>query len=179
MVYRGIAIPTSRLILVATTLHAQRAELEDRDRFADAIDADVAPDWPPPLNDESTMRWVMDYMNANPGHDGWTKWYFLLSRPDGRALLIGNGGFTGAAGEDGTVEIGYSIVETHQRRGYAPEAVRALVAWAFAHSHVKRVIAHTLPDLTPSIRVLEKCGFRFVGDGSEEGTIRYELFPPR
>jgi RimJ/RimL family protein N-acetyltransferase len=118
-------------------------------------------------------------MREHPHDEGWTKWYFLLSRPGSRAVLIGNGGFTGAPSEDGTVEVGYSIVVTQQRQGYAPEAVRGLAAWAFAHPNVRRLVAHTLPDLRPSIRVLEKCGFALVGDGVEEGTIQFELLPPR
>ncbi len=177
--YRRIVVPTPRLILVAATLDVQQAEFDDRHQFASRLNADVPPDWPPQYSDEASMRWVLDYMRAHPDHDGWTKWYFLLSRPGGRAVVIGNGGFAGAAGDDGTVEVGYSIVEAHQRQGYAPEAVRGLVAWAFAHMHVKRVIAHTLPELKPSIRVLEKCGFVFAGDGTEAGTIRYELFAPQ
>jgi len=40
---------------------------------------------------------------------------------------------------------------------------------------VQRVIAETLPELTPSIGVLRKCGFRPVGEGSEPGVIRFEL----
>ena len=40
---------------------------------------------------------------------------------------------------------------------------------------VQRVIAETLPELTPSIGVLGKCGFRFIGDGAEPGVIRFEL----
>jgi RimJ/RimL family protein N-acetyltransferase len=39
-------------------------------------------------------------------------------------------------------------------------------------------VAHTFPELTPSIRVMEKCGMVFAGHGPvEDGmqTIRYEL----
>lgn len=51
--------------------------------------------------------------------------------------------------------------------------------WAFSRQEVRAVIVHTLPDLTPSIRVLEKCGFLFVGKGPpEEGTIRHEKGSP-
>lgn len=177
--YRKIAVPTPRLVLVAATLDLQQAELEDRSRFAAYLDAEIPVDWPPQYNDEASMRWVLDYLHAHPDHEGWTKWYFLLSRAGGHPTLVGNGGFTGAPSYDGTVEVGYSIVETHQRQGYAPEAVRGLTAWAFAHASVKRLIAHTLPDLRASIRVLEKCGFAFIGNGVEEGTIRYQLLPPR
>jgi RimJ/RimL family protein N-acetyltransferase len=176
--YHRISIPTSRLVLVAVTLDMQVAELEDRSRFATHLDADVPVDWPPPLNDEASMHWTLNYLREHPRDEGWAKWYFLLSRPGGRPILIGNGGFAGAPTDDGTVELGYSIMESYQRQGFAPEAVRGMIAWAFAHAHVTRLIAHTLPDLRPSIRVLEKCGFRFAGAGSEEGTIRYELLRP-
>ena len=176
--YHRISIPTSRLVLVAVTLDMQVAELEDRSRFATHLDADVPVDWPPPLNDEASMHWTLNYLREHPRDEGWAKWYFLLSRPGGRPILIGNGGFAGAPTDDGTVELGYSIMESYQRQGFAPEAVRGMIAWALAHAHVTRLIAHTLPDLRPSIRVLEKCGFRFAGAGSEEGTIRYELLRP-
>jgi RimJ/RimL family protein N-acetyltransferase len=66
----------------------------------------------------------------------------------------------------------------NQRQGFASEAVDALVEWAFSHAFVTRVIAHTLPVLAPSIRVLEKNGFVFLGDGEEEGTIVFERRRP-
>jgi RimJ/RimL family protein N-acetyltransferase len=40
---------------------------------------------------------------------------------------------------------------------------------------VRRVIAETYPALIASIGVLQKCGFRSIGDGSEPGVIRFEL----
>jgi RimJ/RimL family protein N-acetyltransferase len=170
-----IEVATDRLILVAVTLEMQRSELEDRHRFATTLGAEVPVDWPPPLTDEASMRWVIDYMDTHPGTGGWTKWYFLLRRPGERPLAIGNGGFTGVPTDDGVVEVGYSIVEAHQRNGYAPEAVRGLIGWARANAKVTGVVAHTLPELKPSIRVLEKCGFTFAGAGAEEGTIKFEL----
>ncbi len=92
---------------------------------------------------------------------------------------MGCGGFKGKPTDDGTVEIGYSILEAHQRQGLAPEAVQELVRWAFSHEEVRRIGAHTLPELRPSIRVLEKCGFAFVGEGSENGAIWFELLRGR
>ncbi len=46
---------------------------------------------------------------------------------------------------------------------------------AFANPAVRRVIGETLPELSPSIGVMQKCGFRLVGAGSEAGVIRFEL----
>lgn len=173
-----MTIETPRLILISATIELIRAELEDRARTPVLLGADVPANWPPPLNDENSMRWMADYLTANPDPGLWTMWYFLLRRDGTRPLAIGNGGFTGAPGTDGTCEVGYSVMESHQRNGYAPEATRALIDRAFADARVQRVIAHTLPDLIPSIRVLEKCGFVFVGEGAEPGTIRFELQRP-
>jgi RimJ/RimL family protein N-acetyltransferase len=91
--------------------------------------------------------------------------------------MIGNAGFKGSP-KDGLVEIGYSMLEMHHRQGYATEAVRGFLSWAFQNPEVQRVVADTLPGLTPSIRVMKKSGFAFVGDGPDEDgmrTIRYEL----
>ena len=48
--------------------------------------------------------------------------------------------------------------------GYATEAARALVSYAFSIDHVSLVRAHTLPASNASKRVLTKCGFQYVGD---------------
>jgi len=178
---------TERLQLVAATLELARAELAGPRRLETLLGAHVPPSWPPPLNDEKSLRWTIDYLTANPDGVGWGAWYFLhrvsssrvsSGREHGELRAVGLGGFTGKPTSAGVVEIGYSIVPECHRFGFAPEAVRALVAWAFAHREVKRVTAQTLPALRPSIRVLEKCGFTFAGTGSEEGAIAYALERP-
>ena len=165
---------TERLQLVAVTLELARAELADPRRFAKLLGAHVPPSWPPPFNDEKTLRWTIDALTKHPDRVGWYAWYFL-HREHEELRAIGLGGFTGAPDAEGTVEVGYGIVPECHRFGFAPEAVHALIAWAFAHKEVGRVIAHTLPSLMPSIRVLEKCGFTAAGKGMEEGTVRFVL----
>ena len=168
-------LQTDRLTLVAGTSELGHAELEDRERFGLLLEADIPPAWPPPLNDANSMMWFTRYIESNPGSEGWVAWYFLLKRPAQKPLAVGNGGFKGKADTSGTVEVGYSILEEYHRNGLAPEAVKALIRWAFTHNEVNRVIAHTFPKLRPSIRVMEKCGLTFAGNGSEEGTIMYAL----
>jgi len=73
------------------------------------------------------------------------------------------------------VEVGYGVLPGFRRQGYATEAAQGLIAHAFAHPEVALVIAETLPDLFPSIGVLRKIGFVYVGEGSEPGVVRYEL----
>ena len=169
-------LKTNRLELIAGTVELAAAELEDRERLASMLSASVPEDWPPPLNDANTMNWFKAYMESNPNADGWVTWYFILPNAEGgRRIAIGNGGFKGKPSADGTVEVGYSIMEDYQRNGYATEAVGALINWAFSHPEVTRVIAETYPVLKPSMRVMEKNGLVYAGDGSEPGVIRYEL----
>jgi RimJ/RimL family protein N-acetyltransferase len=167
-------IRSERLQLVAVTLELAQAERAGPQRLEKLLHAHVPPSWPPPLNDEATLRWTIDFLTRHPHGVGWGPWYFL-HREHAETRLVGQGGFAGLPGADGTVEIGYSIVPECHRLGLAPEAVRALVTWAFGHREVVRVVAHTLPALVPSIRVLEKCGFTPAGEGAEPGTVRYSL----
>ncbi len=173
---RGACIRTERLDLIAGTLEMVRAEIHARRHFAELLDAIVPAHWPPELNDEQSMAYGLRVLSEAPHQAGWWCWYFVLRQgPDGRRIVIGNGGIKGPPMEDGTVEVGYSLLNEFRGSGYATEAVRGLVGWAFEHEQVQRVIAETLPDITSSIRVLERSGFRLIGDGAEPGVIRFEL----
>ena len=171
----GLRLTTTRLELVAGTVALAKAEIDDLPALARMLDVPLPSHWPPPLNDEQSQKYFLDsLLNAAPSHAGWHLWYCLRRGP--RALL-GSVGFKGIP-VNGLVEIGYSMLEEHQRNGYCTEAVRALIDWAFRHPDVNMVIAHTLPGLLPSIRVMEKCCLVFAGHGPlEDGmqTIRYEL----
>ncbi|MCP5051393.1 MAG: GNAT family N-acetyltransferase, partial [bacterium] len=153
-----------------------RAEIDDIKRFGKLLKAHIPGTWPPPLNDKGSMEWFAYLVKKDPGAVGWGNWYFIfydkIKKTD---IAVGNGGFKGKPSNNGTVEIGYSVLEEYHGRGYAPEAVKAMCEWAFSHPEVNRIIAETYPDLTPSIRVLEKNDFSFTGKGSEDDIIRYEL----
>jgi ribosomal-protein-alanine N-acetyltransferase len=175
-------IETSRLILMPATLEAMSAELVGRDALAQVLGVDVPTSWPPELYDADAVRWVLAALADGRHRDGWG-FYYVTERParGERPMLVGGGGFTGIPDETGTVEIGYAIVPERRRRGYARETVDAWVAWAFAHPEIARVIAHTLPDLLPSIRLLEVSGFSYVGPHAAAGeadAIQYERRRP-
>jgi [ribosomal protein S5]-alanine N-acetyltransferase len=176
-------IETPRLLLIPATPEALRAELVGREALADVLGVDVPESWPPELYDADAVRWSLASLEEGRGADGWSL-YYVVERPGPgeRARLCGGGGFVSVPDATGTVELGYSIVPERRRRGYAHEMVEALVAWSFAHPDVRRVIAHTLPHLTPSIRVLESAGFTYVGPHAAAGeadAIRYERRRPR
>jgi ribosomal-protein-alanine N-acetyltransferase len=169
----SILLRTRRLLLKSATPEIAAADLRDQSEFARLLDAVVPSDWPPPLNDDNSKTFTLNYLENNPDAVGWSTWYFLLSGISGeRTQAIGIGGFKGKPAQ-GMVEIGYSVMPDRQRSGLASEAVAALVEWAFSQIEVELVTAETLPALVPSVRVLEKNGFHFLGEGSEPGVVRY------
>ena len=171
-------IRTERLELVPVTVELLQADLDGGAALGAALDAEVTASWPPDLYDESAIRWTIAKLTSSPPEShGFWGYYFVLRATGGRSVLVGVGGFKGPP-ENGRVELGYSIVAEHRRRGLAVEAVRGMLRHAFAHPAVTEVTAQTLPELTPSIGVLEKTGFRLEGDASEEGVILYVLTRP-
>ena len=96
------------------------------------------------------------------------EWYaiWMISLKDG--THVGDLSFKGF-NPDGSVEIGYGIMDAYQGQGYATEAVAAAVNRALTQPGVTRVEAETEPDNRASQRVLEKCGFVPTGAVGEEG----------
>jgi len=104
------------------------------------------------------------------------KWWTFLPILIETNTLIGSCGFKGEP-VDGKVEIGYEVTELFRNNGYATEILNLLTELAFDDKKVQTVIGQTLTDNLPSIRVLEKCDFKFVREFNdiEEGqTSEYE-----
>jgi [ribosomal protein S5]-alanine N-acetyltransferase len=167
-------IRSERLELVPATDDLLAAALEGAAPLAAGLSAIVPPSWPPEFLDPPALEFTRHRLAEAPDDGGWWMYFIVLTAVGGERVLVGTAGYKGPP-VDGTVEVGYGIVTDHQRRGYASEAVRGLVARAFGMPEVRRVIAETLPELTPSIGVLRKCGFELVGEGSEPGVIRFEF----
>ncbi|HEY1331243.1 MAG TPA: GNAT family N-acetyltransferase [Actinomycetota bacterium] len=111
---------------------------------------------------------------GTPG--GWVQ--FTVERRD-TGSLVGDVGMAVADGEPGVVKVGYTIAPEFQGKGYATEAVQALVAYAFDVLDANVVRAFASADNTASIRVAEKAGLRLIerighiGGDSWRG-VRYE-----
>lgn len=92
-------------------------------------------------------------------------WKRILASPDvvSRTVLA-DGDVVGHAavyGEPGEREVTYFIDRSHWGRGIATAALRALLA----EVPERRLHARAAADNTRSVRVLEKCGFKVVGEG--------------
>jgi len=175
-------IRTDRLDLMPATAELLHAELAGAGRFHAVIGKRVPADWPPDLYDEGAIRHYLALLTGAPGSERWGTYYIARRKTgDEGSVLVGVGAFKGAPDSEGTVEVGYSVVPSHQRRGYATEAVAGFVRFAMAAANVRRVVAHTLPHLHASIGVLRKAGFAYAGAGTDPdappgvAVVRYEL----
>ncbi len=64
---------------------------------------------------------------------------------------------------NGRAEIGYAIARPHWRQGYATEAIRLLLHYAFEEMNLRRIEADVDPRNEASLRTLERLGFRREG----------------
>jgi len=171
-----IALRTRRLELVAATLDHVLAELRAPADLAALLLADVPASWPPGEYDGDALEYFRTKLAEGPDAVGWYGWYAISLTSDGsRQSVVAGAGYLGPPTPDGIVEIGYSVVPEERGRGYATEAVQALVDRALNTPTVRLLIAHTDVSNIASSTVLRRCGFKLVGSGQEPGSARYEL----
>ncbi len=169
-----MTIETARLKLIPATVALARAEIGDRGGFARLLGASVPDNWPPEILADA-LPLFLGWLEAAPDRIGWFSWY-ALAAGDGAAapVLVASGGFKGPP-QDGTAEIGYSVLPQFQGRGYATELVGGLVRWAVGQPGVARVMAETEWANPASVRVLSKSGFAPAGPATEPGGARFEF----
>lgn len=112
--------------------------------------------------DDAQIRARLDFEIANQREHGFSYW--PVSADD---IFVGCCGLKPRAPQ--IHELGFYFLPEHQGRGYASEAARGVIAFAFHHLLADALFAGHHPDNTASQRTLEKLGFRYTGD---------ELYPP-
>jgi RimJ/RimL family protein N-acetyltransferase len=169
------SIATERLELVWLSPELIAAILDSR---RDEIAFAIPDDWP----DDHARRFLafrLRQTNDDPSRAPWLVRAIVL--PESREM-IGHIGFHGPPGinarrDPAAVEVGYTVFPEHRRRGYAAEAVRALLGWA-QEQGVGRFIASVAPHNEPSLRLVRRLGFAEVGshwDNEDGEELEFEL----
>ncbi|HEV8451519.1 MAG TPA: GNAT family N-acetyltransferase [Gaiellales bacterium] len=113
---------------------------------------------------EQFIDWVTSVHPDTPG-----EWYqFAIERRAAPGLI----GDCAARFDPAGVEIGFTLAPAHQRRGYATEAVAALLGYIRSRGHSTAVAWCDVENLA-SRRVLERLGFAF--DDTVAGEHRFTL----
>lgn len=144
---------TDRLILRELTMD------DLRDLHAILSDPDLMRHYPQPFDWEKSKSWIA-WNLENYATYGFGLWAVIL-KADNR--LIGDCGIT-MQKVNGSMEpeIGYHIHKTHLNKGYATEAAKACREYAFEVLRFERVFSYMNHTNTPSRRVAEKNGMKFI-----------------
>lgn len=172
-------LQTRRLDLIPATAEHLERELRHPRELEPLLGAIVTAEWPPGEYDREAMRFFLTRLNEDGAAAvGWYVWYAVVRNPTGRReTLVAGAGFHGPPAA-GLVEIGFSVIPSARRQGFATEIVAALADYAFASGHVTAVIAQTTLANAASVKVLERAGFQMTGPGEEPDTVRFRLQKP-
>jgi len=165
-----LGLLTDRLELKPLPVKAAAALPEDREMVGRALGSQLSEEWPDPNLFDVLRR----HAGASVDTECFGVWV-MIERSSG--TVIGDIGFHGPPDDQGTVEIGYSVVPSRRRRGYATEAAGALVEWARSQPNTNVILAGCDPNNVPSIRTLERVGFRRTGEANGEIRWRYGDHP--
>jgi RimJ/RimL family protein N-acetyltransferase len=99
---------------------------------------------------------------------------FAITR-HGDDVLIGSCTLYGIDAQSRRAELGYALSPAEWGRGYANEAVTALLDWGFDALALHRVEADIDPRNTPSARALERLGFTREGHLRERWIVGGEI----
>ncbi len=149
-------IKTERLNLISIELEHFEAFERNKNELGEMLDVEFADGW---LVFPEVISYSREFLKNNPDAASWWM-YFFVHTADRK--LVGNGGFKGKPDDAGTVEIGYAVAPAYRGKGLATEAAQGLIDFAFTHSQVQTVQAHTLAEENESVRVLRKVGMEFV-----------------
>ena len=192
-----LRLQTPRLQLVAATREMLQADLAGRKGLAKTLDATVPHTWPPMNWERGPIEFLLNWMQKRPDAQGWFAWYCLRrtgfqpvestasNKIHGEetsrqvenlsyATLIGGIGFLGPPNSAGETIIGYSLLSEFHRRGHGPEAISALIDWAFSHPELKMLLIRTMPQHRPFDPRGRKARLRIrrPRPGTEYGRIR-------
>jgi [ribosomal protein S5]-alanine N-acetyltransferase len=150
-VEQGVILETERLLL-------RRFVPGDANALAAVLGDAVAMEFYPAALDRSAVKqWIAKNIERYR-HHGHGLWAMLLKEP---RELIGDCGCTLQEVESkNEIEVGYHVRRDLWGRGYATEAARACIDYAFRELRARRVISMIRPENVRSIRVAEKNGMK-------------------
>jgi RimJ/RimL family protein N-acetyltransferase len=162
----GLRVQTERLDIAPLALNEIDALIvNDGARLRELTGALFPRPAAPPPYMADPLPEVGRRLRAHPHEAPWWNW-LMVERETARA--VGLVAFAGPPDELGAVLIGYAVYEQYEGLGYATEAVKGMIAWAFRQAGVRQV--RTLAPVwnTPALRVAENVGMRPVAADEDD-----------
>jgi RimJ/RimL family protein N-acetyltransferase len=154
-----MTIETKNLKLIPCDTEILKAAIEGDEILSKKINVTVQDNWTE--FGVRALQYALDRLSESEDEKNWWT-YFPVHKQDNK--LMGSGGYKGKPTNSGTVEIGYEIAPDYRNRGLATEMAKGLIDNAFKDVRVNSIIAHTLGKDNASTKLLQKCGFKKVGE---------------
>jgi aminoglycoside 6'-N-acetyltransferase len=113
--------------------------------------------WSVPYLHKSALEFLAEMKDKQPAPGEWLQLALEL-RTTGE--IIGDITFHLMSADPRQAYLGYSLSRLHWGKGYASEAVRALLGYLFGELNLHRVVAECDVENTASQKLLERLGFR-------------------
>lgn len=151
---------------------------EDADALYPVLsDAETMSFWPKPLSMDNVRAWI-DRSIRSYSENGFGRYAVVLKET---GELIGDCGIVRSELDgQAVIDLGYIIHKNHWKKGYATEAARAVIDFAFSTLNLSTLHANMPHDHHASRKVAEKLGFTRVKEFNNERnrgikTFLYEL----
>lgn len=151
-------LSTERLTLIPYTIPICKHILNQEFDFLKKMDLRKGRGWP---DDDvlETLPKIINNLSEIGAPTGFESWMIIKNET---SEITGDIGFKGFNQKEQLIDIGYGIILGERRQGYAEEAAKALIGWAFKQSIVKEITAKCLTDNVSSIHLLQKLNFKKV-----------------
>lgn len=162
-------IETERILLIpyAKTL-INKIQQDDLTIFNDNK-LTPAKDWPDEDVLETLPRILINLEKVDLP-TGFESWMIIIKE---NREIIGDIGFKGQPDSEGKIDLGYGIVESARKKGYAREAASGLIRWAFMDEKVREITAMCDIENTGSINLLTS--LKFERKDIEENMFKWSL----
>lgn len=144
------------LVIDSERLYLRELTKEDKGELMKVLcDEESMQYYPHPFSEDKVEKWI-DWNIESYRIYKHGLWAVILKEGE---LLIGDCGITMQQIEDELVpELGFHINKNYCNNGYATEAARACVHYAFTKLKYSRLYSYTSADNTPSQKVAKKVG---------------------
>lgn len=155
MLMKSKKIITERLYLLLFTVQIAKEVMAGQFTELGKLGLVPAVGWPDEELMEALPRIIanLEVVGAPSGFESW----MVIDKAS--KALIGDVGFKGPPAEGGVVDLGYGIIASQRRKGYAAEAAEAMIKWAFKQPEVKVITARCHDENDASTKTLEHLGF--------------------